>query len=98
MNKIVGFLLLFVTFAIQAQEISVVTELDPYIQETSGLIQINGKLITHNDSGGKPVLFEFNSSTGNVTREVVVNGVGSKDWEDICTDDTHIYIADIGNN
>jgi len=37
------------------------------VRETSGLIYLNGKLITHNDSGGEPALYELDTITGNVT-------------------------------
>ncbi|MCF6223589.1 MAG: hypothetical protein L3J34_07665 [Flavobacteriaceae bacterium] len=40
-----------------------ITNLDNLISETSGLINFNGRLITHNDSGGKPSLYEIGMST-----------------------------------
>lgn len=94
--------LLFLCFgfghSLWSQSIEVVCELDKKIQETSGLLQLNGKLITHNDSGGKPILYEFDSTTGKVTRKVVVSNAKNVDWEDLTADDEFIYIADIGNN
>ncbi len=80
------------------QTIEVLTPVDSCINETSGLLLLNRKLITHNDSGGKPVLFEFDTLSGKVTRTVYIKGVINKDWEDICADEEHIFIADIGNN
>ncbi len=38
-------------------KIEKITSLDNLINETSGLINFNGRLITHNDSGGKPNLY-----------------------------------------
>ncbi len=68
------------------------------LNETSGIIYLQNKIITHNDSGGQPVLYEIDTLTGNVARQVVVSNATNVDWEDICYDDTYIYIADIGNN
>jgi hypothetical protein len=81
-----------------SQEISVVSLLDKDIQETSGLLLLNGKLITHNDSGSKPILFEFDSLSGKITRSVFVKNAKNVDWEDITADEDFIYIGDIGNN
>ncbi len=72
--------------------------LENSIQESSGLIYLDGKIITHNDSGDDPVLYEIDSLTGNVVRTVTVNNASHVDWEDICYDDTYIYIGDFGNN
>ena len=80
------------------QQITFISTLDESVKESSGLIYLNGKLITHNDSGGEPALYELDTLSGNVTREVVVSNALNKDWEDICHDDKYIYIADIGNN
>ncbi len=66
--------------------------------ESSGLIFYNGKLITHNDSGGENKLFELDTITGLVTREVTVANATNIDWEDITQDDGYIYVGDIGNN
>ncbi len=81
-----------------AQVLEVKTILDKAVQETSGLICINGKVITHNDSGSKALLYEINSTTGEVVRTVTVNNAVNVDWEDICYDDSYIYIGDFGNN
>ena len=66
--------------------------------ETSGLIFLNDKLITHNDSGNEPALFELDTVSGEITRKVIIRNATNVDWEDICYDDTYIYIGDIGNN
>lgn len=74
------------------------TTLDSLITETSGLLLLHGKLITHNDSGGEPYLFEFDTISGEVTRSVYVDEAKNVDWEDLCADEEYIYIGDIGNN
>ena len=61
------------------------------------MIHINGRIFTHNDSGGTAELFELDSA-GNLVRTVTITGATNYDWEDITQDDTYIYIADIGNN
>jgi hypothetical protein len=68
------------------------------LSESSGLIFFNDKLITHNDSGGQNELYELDIDTELVTRTVTITNATNIDWEDITQDDTHIYVADIGNN
>lgn len=80
------------------QELSLVSTLHDSISETSGLIYLNEKLITHNDSGGEPYLYEVDSLSGEVSRSVFIENATNIDWEDICSDDNYIYIADFGNN
>ncbi|WP_407323828.1 T9SS C-terminal target domain-containing protein [Tenacibaculum maritimum] len=86
------------SFLTYGQEVSLKTILPSSIQETSGLIKIDGKLITHNDSGSKPELYEFDDITGAVTRIVTVKNATNIDWEDLANDDDYIYIGDFGNN
>ncbi len=66
--------------------------------ETSGLIFYNGKLVTHNDSGNTPQLFEIDTVSLEITRTVTLKNVENVDWEDIAQDDLYIYIGDFGNN
>jgi hypothetical protein len=66
--------------------------------ETSGLIWVNGEWVTHNDSGGEPKLLVVDTTSGCVTREVVLKNVTNVDWEAITLDDDFIYIGDFGNN
>ena len=75
-----------------------VTNLAQDIEETSGLIMLNGRLITHNDSGDGPFLYELDSTNGQVARTVYVENASANDWEAICLDTSHIYVADFGNN
>lgn len=66
--------------------------------ETSGLIFFNDKLITHNDSGNTPQLFEIDTVSKAVTRTVTVENAINADWEDLSQDENYIYIGDFGNN
>jgi len=67
------------------------------VLESSGLIFYNDKLITHNDSGNLPQLYEVDPSSLEILRIVTINNAANVDWEDITQDDTFIYIGDFGN-
>ena len=92
--------LLIISFPIFSfsQTLENVTDLNETVKETSGLIYLNQKFITHNDSGGKPALYEIDTISGMVTRKVIVSNAKNKDWEAICKDSEYIYIGDFGNN
>lgn len=68
------------------------------VEETSGLVFINNKIVTHNDSGGEAKLYEIDNTSGLITRTITISNAINVDWEDITEDETHIYIGDIGNN
>ena len=78
--------------------LTLISVLNDEVRETSGLANVNGKIYTHNDSGGLNLLYEINTATGEVIRSITVNGATNVDWEDLAYDNTHLYIADIGNN
>lgn len=75
-----------------------VVDLSTDLNEISGLIHLNGKIIGHNDSGTENSLFEIDTITGQISREVVISNAINRDWEDICHDSSFIYIGDFGNN
>lgn len=94
-------LLLFINSIITQAQISNFKEkfeLPIEVKETSGLLFINGKIITHNDSGDSSNLYEIDSLSGELTRTVSISNATNIDWEDISENSTHIFIADIGNN
>ena len=68
------------------------------LNESSGVIFFNGKLITHNDSGNQNMLYELDTISQTVTRIITIDNATNVDWEDITQDETSIYIGDIGNN
>jgi len=78
--------------------LTLLSDLHMDVRETSGLAEVDGRLYTHNDSGGSNLLYEINATTGEVVRTIIVNGATNEDWEDLACDDTYLYIADIGNN
>ena len=47
-----------------------IEELDPILQENSGIIMFRGFFWTINDSGNDPVLFAFHPVTGRVIQQV----------------------------
>lgn len=101
-NSIVQFLCLLLFWAtsplLAQQAVELLGSLPAEVPESSGLIFYNGHLITHNDSGNEPLLYEVDTTSLQVVRKVrVVNAVNT-DWEDLAQDDSFIYVGDIGNN
>ena len=72
-------------------------ELPAVVEETSGLAKIGEDLLTHNDSGDNPILYQI-STKGDLMKTFEINGATHRDWEDIAQDDHHYYVADVGNN
>ena len=73
-------------------------ELPEKVKETSGLLFLDGKIITHNDSGDDANLYEIDSLSGTILRTISIANATNIDWEDLAENDTHLFIADIGNN
>jgi hypothetical protein len=83
-----------------AQNLSLtkVTSLEQEVAETSGLLNVNGRIFTHNDSGNKAELYELDTISGAVKRKIALTNASNNDWEDLSSDDHYIYIGDFGNN
>lgn len=104
---VIGFLVLLVS-SLWAQEgegarvtsyyPKLLSELPKEVEETSGLFFHNGRLWTHNDSDGKPMLYALDTTTFEVVQRVTLANVKNKDWEDVCTDGETVFVGDIGNN
>lgn len=75
-------LLSFILFPIlgQSQQLNLVVQLENTLKESSGLIYLNNKIITHNDSGNEAALYELDSLSGNTTRKIVVDNATNTDW------------------
>ena len=73
-------------------------ELPEEVNETSGLFFHNGRLWTHNDSGGKPILYALDTMTFKVVQKLTLSHAKNKDWEDVCTDGERVYVGDFGSN
>lgn len=74
------------------------TKLDDNLSEVSGLVNIEGTLWGHNDSGGEAELYSIDTSTGKILKTVKISNASNIDWEDLTFDDTHLFIGDFGNN
>ena len=68
------------------------------IKESSGLIKVDNKLWTLNDSGGKSELYQIDEQSGRIVKTFKVKNASNKDWEDLAFDDAYVYIGDFGNN
>jgi len=77
---------------------AIVSNLSEEIMETSGLVNVNGEIWTHNDSGGADKLYQIDLTNGDVIRNVKIDNANNDDWEDLASDVTYIYIGDFGNN
>jgi hypothetical protein len=73
-------------------------DMEPKVQESSGIELIDGYIWTHNDSGNSNQIYKVNPSTGEILQSVSITGYYNNDWEDITSDDQYLYIGDFGNN
>ncbi|PCJ94986.1 MAG: secretion protein [Flavobacteriaceae bacterium] len=97
--KLIYILLLMVSLGAFSQEnVAKIGNMPDEVKENSGLLFYNGKLITHNDSGNTPQLFEIDTLSLAVTRVITIENAENIDWEDLAQDDDYIYIGDFGNN
>ncbi len=76
----------------------IATDMPDEVKETSGLAFHSGKLYTHNDSGNEPVIYVIDTATYQIVQRIVLKDAKNHDWEDICCDDTNLYVGDFGNN
>ena len=83
--------------ALFGQKITETVPLPMALNETSGLATFNGHLLTQNDSGGQPSLYEFNSQ-GILLNTYSIEKAKNKDWESLAQDDRFLYVGDHGNN
>lgn len=74
------------------------TVLDSTLHETSGLLCTDSSIITFNDSGGEAALYSMDASDGSLIRKTIIRNAVNADWEDITEDESHIFVADVGNN
>ncbi|MGB3525986.1 MAG: T9SS type A sorting domain-containing protein [Flavobacteriales bacterium] len=94
-------LLGFITPFLSAAQVlipTVITPLSTTLNETSGLLVLNGEVWTQLDSGNPNALYRIDPGNGEVLRTVTVSNASNVDWEEITTDGTWLYIGDFGNN
>ena len=68
------------------------------ITESSGLINIQNQLVSHNDSGGNNKIYIIDKENASILSQLTVLNSSNIDWEDVSVDSNHIYIGDFGNN
>lgn len=66
------------------------------LNETSGLIEWENHLYTHNDDTDLN-LYQLDKN-GTILRKIHLKGIKNKDCEDLTHDDDFIYLGDFGNN
>ena len=66
------------------------------LSETSGLIEWENHLYTHNDDTDLH-LYQLDKK-GSITKKIKLNDIKNKDWEELTQDKTHFYLGDFGNN
>lgn len=71
--------------------------LNETLVETSGLIEWDGYLYTHNDNADTNI-YQLNKSNGEIIKSIPLPNVTNIDWEEISQDQNYIYIGDFGNN
>lgn len=72
--------------------------MDSTLHETSGLLCLDGSIWTFNDSEGEAALYSLDATDGSLIRKTIIRNAVNVDWEDITEDETHIFVADVGNN
>lgn len=94
-------MLALVSAQLNAQTISLVVKagLPTVLDESSGLaVSDRNHIWSHNDSGGNPELYEFDSA-GSLLRTLHIQNAFNRDWEELTRDTAgNIYIGDFGNN
>ena len=100
MNKtILNIFLTLFFFACKKKENTIERQFLPLeINETSGLEYYKKNFITHNDSGGEPLLYEFNENGKIICKHKIDNCGMNDDWEDLTSDNENFYVANSGNN
>ena len=86
--------------ACQTVGLRTICALPTEVKESSGLIVESPNVFwSHNDSGDKALLYQFDS-TGVLRRTIHVKNADNVDWEDISLDPAkrNFYIGDFGNN
>jgi len=75
-----------------------IDKIEDKLKESSGLIVSDKGVWTHNDSGGEPEIYLVDYKSGEILKTVRIRNAKNVDWEDITSDEEHIYISDAGNN
>ena len=66
--------------------------------EVSGHAKAGNNWYMHNDGSDGSRFYRFDPETGLINQEVQLKDASNKDWEDISSTGTHLYLGDFGNN
>lgn len=83
---------------IPASAVSLVFHLPEEIDESSGLVVYHERLLTHNDSGDLPYLYQVNLTDGSLENIFFIENTIHRDWEGMTQNESHIFVGDFGNN
>lgn len=68
------------------------------INECSGLIKIENRIISMNDGSNHTLIQEIDPATAEIIATINISNIDNIDWEAIKFSNNNIYIADSGNN
>ena len=68
------------------------------VRETSGILVDENGIWTHNDSGHTPELFLLHPTQFTLERVLAIKNAPNIDWEELTSNETHVFIGDFGNN
>lgn len=82
------------------ESVPVVKQLNPLVNEISGIAdsKVNPGYIWGEEDSGNPNEIYLISHNGTVIKQVYLNGITNRDWEDMALVDGSIYIAETGDN
>ena len=82
------------------ESVPVVKQLNPLVNEISGIAdsKVNPGYIWGEEDSGNPNQIYLISHNGTVIKQVYLNGITNRDWEDMALVDGSIYIAETGDN
>ncbi len=78
--------------------VKIINKLSDTINETSGIINLNGELWTIDDSGNPNAIYHFDKNSGIILQTIYISNAINYDWEEISADANNIYVGDFGNN
>jgi|GEM_PF-345400 len=78
--------------------IALIAQFPSGINECSGMIKIDDKILSMNDGSNHTLLQQINPNTAEILSTISINQIANNDWEALQYSDGNIYIADTGNN
>lgn len=97
----IGLSILCILFACQAGKPKLISELPDNLKELSAAEVIIGSSLVWSieDSGHDPILYGFDTYSGELKKTIEIVNAENNDWEELTSDSNgNLYIGDIGNN